>query len=152
MEGAIVLYPSPAIGHLISMIELGKLILTHKPSLSIHILITTPPYSGGSTASDIATVSSTFPSITFHNLPTITPPPTIAASTPNHETLTFEVIRLNNPNVHQSLLSISESYSIQAFIFDFFCTQSLLVTSQLNIPAYYFSTSGATSFASVLDL
>ncbi|KAJ7974123.1 Glycosyltransferase [Quillaja saponaria] len=147
MEEAIVLYPTPAIGHLISMIELGKLILTHKPSLSIHILIATAPYSGGSTASYIATVSSTIPSITFHNLPTVTLAPNFAASTPNHETLTFEVIRLNNPNVHQALLSISESYSIQAFIMDFFCSQSLSVTSQLNIPAYYFFTSGATSFA-----
>uniref|UniRef100_A0A2K2AR27 anthocyanidin 3-O-glucosyltransferase n=1 Tax=Populus trichocarpa TaxID=3694 RepID=A0A2K2AR27_POPTR len=54
MEEAIVLYPSPPIGHLISMVELGKLLLTQKPSLSIHILITSVPYDSGSTAPYIA--------------------------------------------------------------------------------------------------
>jgi hypothetical protein len=38
MEEAVVLYPTPATGHLISMVELAKLILTHHPSLTIHIL------------------------------------------------------------------------------------------------------------------
>ncbi|KAG6743415.1 hypothetical protein POTOM_054369 [Populus tomentosa] len=31
------------IGHLISMVELGKLLLTQQPSLSIHMLITSVP-------------------------------------------------------------------------------------------------------------
>jgi hypothetical protein len=38
MEEAVVLYPTPDTGHLISMVELAKLILTHHPSLTIHIL------------------------------------------------------------------------------------------------------------------
>jgi hypothetical protein len=54
MEDAIVLYPSPGMGHLISMVELGKLILKHHPSFSITILILTPPYTTGSTAQYIA--------------------------------------------------------------------------------------------------
>nr|POF05195.1 udp-glycosyltransferase 88a1 [Quercus suber] len=36
---AIVLYTTPAAGHLIPMVELGELIHTHQPSLTIHILI-----------------------------------------------------------------------------------------------------------------
>ncbi|KAJ6738393.1 UDP-GLYCOSYLTRANSFERASE 88A1-LIKE [Salix koriyanagi] len=52
MEEAIVLYPSPPIGHLISMVELGKLLLTHQPSLSVHILITSVPYNSGSTSTN----------------------------------------------------------------------------------------------------
>ncbi|KAI5591165.1 hypothetical protein BDE02_04G060500 [Populus trichocarpa] len=55
MEEAIVLFPSPPIGHLISMVELGKLLLTQKPSLSIHILITSVPYDSGSTAPTLPT-------------------------------------------------------------------------------------------------
>jgi hypothetical protein len=39
MAEAIVLYPTPAIGHLISMVVLAKLILTHHPSLTVHILM-----------------------------------------------------------------------------------------------------------------
>ncbi|KAE8124648.1 hypothetical protein FH972_019513 [Carpinus fangiana] len=140
MAEAIVLYPTPAIGHLISMVELAKLILTHNPSLSVHILVAPQPYNAGSTAPYIAAVSATTPSITFHNLPNVELPPT---SSPNHETLTFELLRLNNPNLHQSLLSISKGYAIHALIMDFFCSHALSVAENLNIPGYYFFTSGA---------
>ncbi|KAL3755676.1 hypothetical protein ACJRO7_002687 [Eucalyptus globulus] len=87
MKEAIVLYPSPAIGHLISMVELGKLLLTHCPSLSIHILITNQAYDAGSTTTYIASISDTVPSIAFHYFPATTlprtsppPPPTMRPS------------------------------------------------------------------------
>jgi hypothetical protein len=149
MAEAIVLYPTPAIGHLISMVELAKLILTHNPSLTVHILIAPQPYNAGSTAPYIAAVSATTPSITFHNLPNVELPPT---SSPNHETLTFELLRLNNPNLHQSLLSISKGYAIHALIMDFFCSHALSVATNLNIPGYYFFTSGACCLAYFLYL
>ncbi|GLT65281.1 hypothetical protein SLA2020_377200 [Shorea laevis] len=149
MEEAIVMYPTPAIGHLISMVELAKLILTHHPSLTIHILIAPQPYNAGSTAPYIAAVSASTPSITFHSLPNVTLPPT---SSPNHETLTFELLRLNNPNLHQSLLSISKTSTVHALIMDFFCFHALSVAANLNIPGYYFFTSGAGSLAYFLYL
>jgi hypothetical protein len=149
MEEAVVLYPTPAIGHLISMVELAKLILTHQPSLTIHILIAPQPYNAGSTAPYIAAVSATIPSITFHNLPNVDLRPT---SSPNHEALTFELFRLNNPNLHQSLLSISKSYTIHALIMDSFCFHALSVAEKLNIPGYYFHTSCAGSLSCFLYL
>ncbi|KAL5744718.1 hypothetical protein ACOSQ2_027834 [Xanthoceras sorbifolium] len=141
---AIVLYPSPPIGHLISMVELGKLILTHQPSLSIHILISSAPYNTGATAPYISQVSTTFPSITFHHLPTITLPPSAEY---NHETIIFELLRLNNPNVHQALTTISENHIILGLVIDFFCTYVLSVASELKLPAYFFFTSGAGCLA-----
>ncbi|KAM1126858.1 hypothetical protein ACFX2B_041479 [Malus domestica] len=148
---AIVLYPSPPIGHLIAMVELGKLILTHHPSLCIHILITTPPYRADDTASYITSVSAATPSLIFHHLPTISLPPSLASSR-NHETLTFELVPLNNPYVHQALLSISHSFSIKAFVMDFFCALGLSVAAKLNIPSFFFFTSGAAFLASFLYL
>ncbi|KAG8646206.1 UDP-glycosyltransferase 88A1 [Manihot esculenta] len=144
MDDAVVMFPSPAIGHFISMVELGKLILTFQPSLSIHILIVSAPYSAGSTASYIADVAATTPSISFHRLPTITLP---SSTNTHYETLIFEVLRLSNPHVHQALLSISKTYKIKAFIMDFFCFFSLSIASQLNIPGYFFFTSGAGCLA-----
>ncbi|XWS61249.1 hypothetical protein CRYUN_Cryun07bG0109600 [Craigia yunnanensis] len=149
MEEAIVLYPSPPIGHLISMVEFGKLLLTHQPSLSIHILIATPPYQAESTAPYIAAVSSTVPSIIFHKLPKVSLPPSTVT---HHESLTFEVLRLNNPNVLQALLSISKEYKIHSFVMDFFCTVAFKVASDLNIPPYYFYTSGVATLAAFLYL
>ncbi|PSS33026.1 UDP-glycosyltransferase [Actinidia chinensis var. chinensis] len=147
MEDAIILYPSPAIGHLISMVELGKLLLNHYPSLSIKILITTLPYNAGSTDPYINHVSTTT-SITFHHLPTISLPSSISST--HHETLAFECLCLNNPNVHQALVSISTNCTIRALIMDFFCTPALSVAAELKVPAYYFFTCGASSLASFL--
>ncbi|GKU89230.1 hypothetical protein SLEP1_g3396 [Rubroshorea leprosula] len=144
MEDAIVLYPTPQIGHLISMVELGKLILTHQPSLKIHILNPFPPYGADSTAPYISDVSATVPSITFHQLPAITLPP---SSSRHHEYLVFETLRLNNPNVHSALLSISKSYNILSFTMDSFGYPAFDVATSLNIPAYFFFTSGAEALA-----
>ncbi|KAF3340113.1 UDP-glycosyltransferase 88A1 [Carex littledalei] len=44
----VVLYPSPGMGHLVSMIELGMLLIRH--GLSVTILIVDPPYKTGATA------------------------------------------------------------------------------------------------------
>ncbi|KAF8379607.1 hypothetical protein HHK36_029048 [Tetracentron sinense] len=149
MEDAVVLYPSPGIGHLISMVELGRLILKHDPSFSIKILITTPPYNAGSTAPYINRISTTTPSITFHHLPIISLPLDFSNS-PNPETLAFELLRLNNPNVHQALQTISLSSNVRALVIDFFCTAALDVATTLHIPSYYFFTSGALSLAAFL--
>ncbi|XP_059667131.1 UDP-glycosyltransferase 88A1-like [Cornus florida] len=144
MKDAIVLYPSPAMGHLISMVELGKLILRNHPSFSIKILITHPPYNTGSTTPYINRISATTP-ITFHHLPAVSLP--LQTSSPNHETLAFDFLTLNNPNVHQALLSISQTHTVHALIIDMFCTPAMSVAADLNIPAYYFYTSGAYCLA-----
>ncbi|GFZ06426.1 UDP-glucosyl transferase 88A1 [Actinidia rufa] len=152
MDGAVVLYPSPAIGHLISMVELGKLLLKHYPSLSIKVLITTLPFNTGSTVPYINRVSATTTSITFHHLPTISLSNSNSNSSPHHETLAFEVLRLNNPYVHQALVSFSKNCTVRALIMDFFCTPALSVAVELKIPAYYFFTSGACVLDSFLYL
>ncbi|CAL1371087.1 unnamed protein product [Linum trigynum] len=84
-EEAIVLYPSPAIGHLISMVELGRLILTHRPYFSIHIVLPPLPYQVDVTAPYIASAST--PSIIFHRL--LQPP----RSFPNHLTTRSSCLR-----------------------------------------------------------
>ncbi|PON96950.1 UDP-glucuronosyl/UDP-glucosyltransferase [Trema orientale] len=152
MSSTIVLYPTPAIGHLISMVELGKLILKTKPSLTIHILIATAPYNAGDTSPYIAAVSAAIPSITFHHLPPVSLPPHLSASSTHHETLTFELLRLNKPIVLQALRSISRNDTVHAVIMDFFCAETLTVPAQLNIPGFIFYTSGAASLAAFLYL
>ncbi|KAJ9158665.1 hypothetical protein P3X46_024229 [Hevea brasiliensis] len=151
MDEAIVLYPSPNVGHLVSMIEFAKLIHARRASLYIHILIISTPHGGRITASYIANVTASIPLLHFHYLPTISLP---SKTTPTlHETLTCEeMIRLSNPQVHQTLLSISKTQTINALIMDFFCFASLPVAIQLNIPGYFFFTSGAGILAIFLRL
>nr|POE81794.1 udp-glycosyltransferase 88b1 [Quercus suber] len=154
MEDVIVLYPSPGRGHLISMVEFGKLILKHQPSFSITILIlsdpntntnsTAPNYVASSTTQYIATVNSTTPSITFQHLPPISE---IPRSTASPVELSFLIPLLNNPNLHQTLKTISQTSKLRAFIIDFFCDAAFEVATNLDIPTYYFFTSGASGLA-----
>lgn len=150
-QEAIVLYPSPPIGHLVSMVELGKLILSQNPSLSIHIILVPPPYQPESTTTYISSVSSSFPSITFHRLPTVTP--YSSATTQSHEALILEIICFSNPNVHRTLFSISQTFNLRAMIIDFFCTAVLdVVAGDFAFPVYYFFTSGAACLAAFFHL
>ncbi|KAJ6369402.1 hypothetical protein OIU76_027774 [Salix suchowensis] len=149
MEEALVLYPSPPIGHLVSMVELGKLILTRRPSLSIHILIAASPYVAGKADKYMATVSANFPSIDFHHLPTVTP---VSTTVTHHEELTLEVLHLSKPHVHEELLNLSKRYKIHGLVMDFFCSSGLSVANELDIPGYFFLTSGACFLAFFLHL
>ncbi|XP_050251864.1 anthocyanidin 5,3-O-glucosyltransferase-like isoform X3 [Quercus robur] len=157
MVDAIVLYPSSGRGHLNSMVELGKLILKHHPSFSITILIlsepntntnsTAPNYVASSTTQYITTVNSTTPSITFHHLPPISEVP---PSTSSFVELSYLIPRFNNQNLHQILKTIYQTSKLKAFIIDFFCDAAFEVATNLDIPTYYFFTSGASFLAALL--
>ncbi|KAL3524335.1 hypothetical protein ACH5RR_017169 [Cinchona calisaya] len=149
--GSIVLYPAPGMGHLVSMVELGKFILNHYPEYAISILTVNQPFNTGFTAAYIERISASTPTITFHPLPPISLPLNLD-SYPSMEAIVFDLIRLSNAHVHQALHSISLTNVIPAFIIDFFCTPALSVATELNIPTYYFFTSGANSLAFFLYL
>ncbi|KAK2662401.1 hypothetical protein Ddye_000975 [Dipteronia dyeriana] len=136
-KDTIALYPSPGRSHLVSMIELGKLILTHCPSFTITIIISEAPFETGSTSQYIQSISATAPSIIFHHLPTT------SSSTTNVDIITqsFELPRQNNSNFHQALLTISKSSNLKSLILDFFCNASFEISSTgLQIPTYYYIT------------
>ncbi|GFP81026.1 anthocyanidin 5 3-o-glucosyltransferase [Phtheirospermum japonicum] len=135
-------------GHLVSMVELGKFILRHHPSAAITILTVPPSFNTGSTASYIRRVSATVPSITFHDLPTV---PLDLHAFPSMEAVIFETLGRSCPHVRRALETITAtSGGVSAFIIDFFCTSSHPIAAELNIPTYYFVTSGAAVFAFLL--
>ncbi|KAF7147458.1 hypothetical protein RHSIM_Rhsim03G0193400 [Rhododendron simsii] len=151
MEDTIILYPSPVMGHLVPMVELGKLILTYNPSFSIIILITTTPFDTGSISSYIKHVTVTTPSVHFHHLSTISPPST--TSSDNIATLAFELPQLYNSNLHHALQTmISQKSRPKASIIDLICNSSFEVFTSLDIPTYYFCTSSASSLSALLSL
>lgn len=148
-SATVVLYPSPGIGHLVSMVELGKLIHTHHPSLSVIILIIPAPYETGATDKYINTVSASIPSITFHHLPPITLPPDFSSEFID---LAFGIPEIYNPIVHTTLVGISEKSTIKAVILDFFSNAAFQVSEALDLPTYYFYTSGASGLCVFLYL
>ncbi|CAA2974827.1 UDP-glycosyltransferase 88B1-like [Olea europaea subsp. europaea] len=143
----IVLYPSPGMGHLISMVEFGKFILNHHPFFTVAILTVPPSFNTGSTASYIDRVSATNPSITFHHLPSVS---LTFDSFSSMEVVIFETLRLSNPNVQRALQEISSTSTITSVIIDFFCTPAFSIFTELGIPTYYFFTSGVCCLDSFL--
>jgi hypothetical protein len=141
----VVLYPSPGMGHLVSMIELGKILGAR--GLPVTIVVVDPPYNTGATGPFLAGVSAANPSISFHRLPKVErlrPP----AQTKRHETLTFELIRVSNPRLRDFLAAASPA----VLVVDFFCSVALAVARELGVPGYFFFTSGAEVLAFFLHL
>lgn len=152
-EETIVLYPSPGVGHVWSMVELAKLLLSRRrrrDKFSVAILITDGFMDSPSLLSYLHTISLSHPSIFFHRLPPIS----VQLPSPQRRrsmiSVAFEFLRLNAPNVRRSLLEISNRSSIPALIIDFFCTSALPVAGELQIPTYYYFTSGASALSAYL--
>ncbi|KQK09338.1 UDP-glycosyltransferase 88B1 [Brachypodium distachyon] len=140
----VVLYPSPGMGHLVSMIELGKIFAARGLAVTI-VVIDLPHSTGGATEAFLAGVSAANPSISFHRLPKVKLPP-VASKHP--EALTFEVARASNAHL-RDLLAVA---SPAVLIVDFFCNVARDVASELGIPTYFFFTSGAAVLAFFLHL
>ncbi|KAE8056098.1 hypothetical protein FH972_012894 [Carpinus fangiana] len=151
MQDTIVLVAAPGMGHIISMVELGKLIIRHYAhKFSITIIVTTgSDWDSPSVTSYIHHVSQSNPSISFHPLPSVS-----VDSTPSRSraAIAFEFIRLSLAHAPHVLQQISNSSTIRAIIVDLFCTSVLPIAKDLNLPVYYFFTSGAYSLAAMLYL
>ncbi|KAH7525035.1 hypothetical protein FEM48_Zijuj06G0182300 [Ziziphus jujuba var. spinosa] len=137
-------------GHIIAMVELGKLILHHySHRFSITILLTKGFLDTPAVSTYIQHVSQSNPSICFHQFPFL--------SLQNFQSLSIaatggEFIRQNLPNARDSLRQISETSTVRAFVIDLFCTSALCLGEEFRIPTFYFFTSGAAALAAFLYL
>ncbi|KAG9441568.1 hypothetical protein H6P81_017422 [Aristolochia fimbriata] len=146
-KSCLVFYPSPGMGHLVSMVELAKRFLPY--SFDLTVVVAEPPYNTGDTASYIRSVAGTHPSITFHRLlPPVTLPLDASPST-NHEAFTYRFVDLNNPLLHDALL---RKIPVSALLLDFFCFASMEYAARLGIPSYVYYTSSATCLAVTFNL
>ncbi|XP_047149943.1 UDP-glycosyltransferase 2-like [Vigna umbellata] len=152
MKDTIVLYPNIGRGHLVSMVELGKLILSHHPSLSITILILTPSPNAtftlacNSNAQYIAAVSATIPAITLHSVP-MAQLPLDTPSLPPH-LISLELSRHSTQNVALALQSLIKASNIKALVIDFLNfsnPKTLTENLTTNIPTFFYYTSAASS-------
>ncbi|CAJ1952970.1 unnamed protein product [Sphenostylis stenocarpa] len=153
MKDSIVLYSALGRGHLVSMVELGKFILSHHPSLSITILFLTPPpnqdtptsptaFTCAATAKYISAVTAAIPSISFHRIPQISLPTVLPP-----QALNFELCRATAHHLRRILNSITHSSNLKAVVLDFMNYSAARVTHALQIPTYFYYTSGASTLA-----
>ncbi|KAL5056486.1 hypothetical protein RYX36_037168 [Vicia faba] len=155
MKDTIVLYLALDSGHLMSMVELGKLIVTQHPSFSITILILTLPNKNTNNKditlspqeNYIASVSATFLSFNFNYIPPIS-----SSTTPLTYFITFEISPQSNHHVDNILQSISKTTNLKAVILDLFTYSAYQIAKKLEISTYFYYTSGAVVLAIFLHL
>ncbi|KAK8916721.1 Anthocyanidin 5,3-O-glucosyltransferase [Platanthera zijinensis] len=150
MKETLVLYPSPGMGHLVSIVELGKLFLRHDFAVSV-VTVSSTYTTGASSATTtfISRMSSAHPSLSFHRLPAVSLP---HSPSPHHEAHSLNLLRLSNPHLLSLLSSLSRSSSVRALVVDFFCTIAIDVAAELGIPCYIFFPSSGASLAAFLHL
>ncbi|KAF7840187.1 UDP-glycosyltransferase 88B1 [Senna tora] len=140
MKEAIVLYPAPSFPHLVSIVELGKLIHHHHQShFSIIILVPSMPNSSlSTTTSSYINHQTNSESISFLSLPPLQQP----NITP------FDSIPINALTVVETLKTLSSSFTLLALI-----TSNLHQNlKKTHIPIYFYFTSCASSLAFFLYL
>ncbi|XP_073128814.1 baicalein 7-O-glucuronosyltransferase-like [Henckelia pumila] len=141
MADTVVLYAAP--DHLNSMLILAKFISQNHQEVVHVIILSTASISAAATVAAI-------PSITYHRLAdatTSTPPPSHVT---NPIELSFEISRIHNPILIEALEEISKKSRIQAFVMDFFCNSAFEVSKSLNIPTYFYFSSGGHSLCMFL--
>ncbi|XP_058072470.1 anthocyanidin 3-O-glucosyltransferase 2-like [Magnolia sinica] len=148
-EVSLVFLPTPGIGHLISTVELAKLLVKQKP-FSITILMMRLPVRD--TDAYIKSVSASGLNIRFVDLPLIQLSPSVESQGPPSVTPLF--IESHKPLVNDVVAGIlnSKKTRVAALIIDFFMTTMIDVATELGIPAYIYFTSGAASLALMLYL
>ncbi|KAK6919794.1 hypothetical protein RJ641_015698 [Dillenia turbinata] len=136
----LVLFPAPAIGHIVSMVELAKLLLERHPHISITLLLLKLPYySSVDSYTNSLSHSLVTPRIRLVHLPpqSVQPP----------RSLTFFTgfLELHKPLVRDVVAELSRSDSTQlaALVVDMFCSAVNDVADEFGVPLYVFFTSGA---------
>ncbi|KAJ4806366.1 Glycosyltransferase [Rhynchospora pubera] len=148
MKEAVVLYTAPADGHLAPMVSLAKLFQKH--NFSATVVTYDNPHRPGQVEQDVSRLSSANPSISFHVLPQITTGEDYANLRP--PAVMHTILQTQNINLHNFIMDLSKTSSIRAIMLDSLCTVGIDVARQLNIPAYFFTPSGASALAFFFNL
>ncbi|CAI9775413.1 unnamed protein product [Fraxinus pennsylvanica] len=150
----LVFIPGPGMGHLVSAVEIGRLILSRHQNLSItYLLVDIHPNDKSLDTYTRSLPSSATSRLRFTKLhraqPELGPeleskPPAILA------TLIFDS---HKPYVREAVLEIikSESSQVVGIIVDMFCVNLMDVADEFKIPSYVFFTSGAGFLALMLQ-
>ncbi|RLM70308.1 hypothetical protein C2845_PM17G04120 [Panicum miliaceum] len=147
LKSQVVLYPTPGMGHLFAIVELGRALPAR--GLAVTVVIVDPPYDTGAPGPVLAGVAAANPSISFHRVPKVVDDlPPVASK--HYEALILEAVRAANPHL-RALLAAAPTRPA-ALVVDMFSDAALGVAGELGVPAYIFFTSGAAFLAFFLHL
>ncbi|RAL41926.1 hypothetical protein DM860_009108 [Cuscuta australis] len=143
----LVIIPAPLVGHIVSIVELAKLLLDRDDRLSITVLVINHPVDpAANTAVDAVLAAD--PRIRHSRLPETVqpPPPEVLHKSPENFISTYiksHTSLVRDAIVEDVLPSASGDSLLAGIVFDFFCSSMVDVAKELGVPSYLFFTSGA---------
>ncbi|KAK9285343.1 hypothetical protein L1049_024534 [Liquidambar formosana] len=154
-EAELVFNPAPVIGHLVSTVEIAKLLIDRDDRLSITVLLMKLPFHDSMLNTYTQSLAASIPTerIRFVNLPQDN-----SVSYPRTNFLTL-FIQNQKPHVKETVTQIMtrsdsghDSTLLGGFVLDMFCTCMIDVANEFGVPAYAFFTSGAACLGLMFHL
>lgn len=154
----LVFIPCPGMGHLVSCIEMAKLLVSRENRLSITVLIINLPFDSNVDSNYINSLFTSSPSLSnrikFINLPK---PKKFFIETNNPILLTSSIIQNQKPHVRNIVQKLTSQNSpaesrplLAGFVIDMFCTTMIDIANEFKVPSYLFFTSSAAYLGLVL--
>ncbi|CAL2248927.1 unnamed protein product [Prunus armeniaca] len=140
----LVFIPGAGIGHVVSTIEIAKLLVSHDDRLFITLLIMKRPFDKLFTNTD----SSISPRINFVNLPETTDLSCFKFFVENQKTQVRDAVA----KLVESNQSGSSKPRLSGFVVDMFCTTMIDVANEFGVPSYVFFTSSAACLGLLFHL
>ncbi|KAL1812737.1 hypothetical protein ACET3Z_022802 [Daucus carota] len=142
MKAELIIIPAPGAGHLLSMVELAKLIASRDERISVSVLIIRLPFEssidgfdkdapGNLAFLDVPALDD-FALAELMSLPRVS---FLHSFITKHRTAVRDVV--------SAILKRSECSKLCGFVIDMFCLSMIDVANEFNVPAYAFFTSGA---------
>ncbi|KAL4567452.1 hypothetical protein LXL04_023036 [Taraxacum kok-saghyz] len=143
----LVFIPIPGVGHIMSTIEMAKVLINHDERLSITVLLINPPYSAFALTTYIKSLANKvmeMERIRFIQLPQDKTPPNFDGKAPMTSFNDYiNSYTKNVRNVVADIISRPDSNPVVGFVLDIFCISMIDVADEFNIPSYVFFTSNA---------
>ncbi|KAI7735535.1 hypothetical protein M8C21_017893 [Ambrosia artemisiifolia] len=141
----LVFIPAPGVGHIMSTIQMAKLLVNRDPRLLVTVLLMNSPYPVPALTTYIESLAkNSIERIRFIEVPQDHTPPQLA---PKAFLLSFyEFINSHCKyvrNVVADLINQPSSSKVVGFVVDLFCTSMIDVANEFNVPTYVFFTSNA---------
>ncbi|GKB47599.1 anthocyanidin 3-O-glucosyltransferase 2-like protein [Tanacetum coccineum] len=152
----LVFIPAPGLGHIMSTIEIAKLLVNRDQRLFVTVLVIKPPRTGsgsGITTYIESLAKKSLDRITFIELPQQENPPMSEFKSP----MTYFHKFINNHYKYvrsfvAEMICQPGSGQVVGFVIDMFCTGMINVANEFNVPIYVFFTSNAAFLGFILHL
>ncbi|GKC63104.1 hypothetical protein Tco_1095702 [Tanacetum coccineum] len=152
----LIFIPAPGLGHIMSTIEIAKLLVNRDQRLFITVLVIKPPRTGsgsGITTYIESLAKKSLDRITFIEVPQQENPPMSEFKSP----MTYFHKFINNHYKYvrsfvAEMICQPGSGQVVGFVIDMFCTGMINVANEFNVPIYVFFTSNAAFLGFILHL